>query len=769
MMKWSIVLFLFLIFLFPPLALGGEEVKICSCSSSGCYCTVKFVDYITPGCSLVSASIEVSVKGDFGSSYEYSNIYVDGSYVGRVCKSGCKDTCSYWMGAKTWNITDYATDDYLVVKCDATSYVNYKPSGCNAYQYCRVNLSWSEFCCEPDGEACSLDEECCSGNCAEDYDGGKYCAPVGKCVHDGQIYDDGSYSPDMNYICENGTWVGVCEGEPDNTVCAAGRICCSEKCVAVCYENACAAGEYRRKITITNTENLSLLDYQILVEIDTKSLIDAGKMRSDCGDIRFRDSDEVTRLDYWVENCNSLSTKIWVKVPEIPASSDKVIYIYYGDLTKESESNFSALTEVELINPGFEKTGTCLETSPEGWVHYAKYSQNDCWEVNSKYTHTGSKSFGNEWTCGVCDDEGSADVWPDIYLYQDLSLQSGTYSVRAGYWFSGKTYDGSKCEYYAIGEDDSRIHLFAYDAAGSLLSEFKGPTFSNLGIVLDMGQWGYQEVEWVTPSNTAKIRFQVDGMDGNNGCRTSDTYDGGNAGGYFDDFFVFIRKYVSPEPSVKIGEEEYLGISCDYTKRSCSFFGCSDPGTCLAQCSYLECDYCANCPMHCGDGVCNCGEVPTECPEDCVLESFDFEIYPGWNLISLPAKSIAKITSDECGVFSGKFYYYNAAEKKYKIYSWNEIEGGKGYWIHSTFKTSCSVTVKVSDSITLADLPQLKAGYNLIGSTLSSYNIADIKGDCNILSGPHYWDGSAQKWVSTDTIEAGRGYWIKVANDCKLS
>jgi hypothetical protein len=100
---------------------------------------------------------------------------------------------------------------------------------------------------------------------------------------------------------------------------------------------------YRRPIIINNTKNPNTLsNYSVLVTLDTASLISAGKMRSDCGDIRFTDSDAQTLLSYWIDlgtKCNSANTKIWVKVPSIPASSTKTIYIYYGNPSATSQSN----------------------------------------------------------------------------------------------------------------------------------------------------------------------------------------------------------------------------------------------------------------------------------------------------------------------------------------------------------------------------------------------------------------------------------------------
>ena len=95
---------------------------------------------------------------------------------------------------------------------------------------------------------------------------------------------------------------------------------------------------YRLPITVTST--LSLSNYQILVQVNTASLVSAGKMRSDCGDVRFTDSDGATLLSYWIEpaTVNTASTQIWVKVPSIPAGT-KTIYMYYGNPSATSQSS----------------------------------------------------------------------------------------------------------------------------------------------------------------------------------------------------------------------------------------------------------------------------------------------------------------------------------------------------------------------------------------------------------------------------------------------
>jgi hypothetical protein len=125
---------------------------------------------------------------------------------------------------------------------------------------------------------------------------------------------------------------------------------------------------YRRPVTIDNTSNPNMLtDYQVLVVVDTASLISAGKMKTDGGDIRFTDSDGTTLLPYWVEGpINANNTRIWVKVPQIPDNGTKTIYLYYGNSAAQSESSIAntfireidGAQPVQLALPLDEGSGT---------------------------------------------------------------------------------------------------------------------------------------------------------------------------------------------------------------------------------------------------------------------------------------------------------------------------------------------------------------------------------------------------------------------------
>jgi len=97
---------------------------------------------------------------------------------------------------------------------------------------------------------------------------------------------------------------------------------------------------YKRSVNIEYSGD-DLTDYQVVFEVDTDSLIDAGKMQSDCDDIRILNSSEATstELNYWIEDnsCNSSSTRIWTKVPSI--TGNKTIYMYYGNASSTAMSS----------------------------------------------------------------------------------------------------------------------------------------------------------------------------------------------------------------------------------------------------------------------------------------------------------------------------------------------------------------------------------------------------------------------------------------------
>lgn len=106
---------------------------------------------------------------------------------------------------------------------------------------------------------------------------------------------------------------------------------------------------YRQRVPITNAGSAQT-DYQVSITVDTAALVTAGKLQSDCDDIRMVGEDGKI-LSYWIEEnnpgCNQTTTKIWVKIPSIPTTGSN-IYMYYGN------SSASVSSDGRLVFPMFD-------------------------------------------------------------------------------------------------------------------------------------------------------------------------------------------------------------------------------------------------------------------------------------------------------------------------------------------------------------------------------------------------------------------------------
>ncbi|MDA8243099.1 MAG: FlgO family outer membrane protein [Elusimicrobia bacterium] len=101
-----------------------------------------------------------------------------------------------------------------------------------------------------------------------------------------------------------------------------------------------AAWKYRENFRIAERSGASLVDYQALVKFDSSVPIRLGRMKADCSDLRFANSDEKTGLNYWLESgCGTGETRVWVRFPFLAKNSVKNFYMYYGNNGAVSESS----------------------------------------------------------------------------------------------------------------------------------------------------------------------------------------------------------------------------------------------------------------------------------------------------------------------------------------------------------------------------------------------------------------------------------------------
>jgi hypothetical protein len=114
---------------------------------------------------------------------------------------------------------------------------------------------------------------------------------------------------------------------------------------------------YTIALTVTNKSGSTTpANLAVNFELDTATLVTAGKMRSDCGDIRiYSDAGRTTLVKHFVESGrNTGHTSVWLKLSAtIAASGQATYYLTYGDTTLTSvEDPANTVTAYEGFESG---------------------------------------------------------------------------------------------------------------------------------------------------------------------------------------------------------------------------------------------------------------------------------------------------------------------------------------------------------------------------------------------------------------------------------
>lgn len=140
--------------------------------------------------------------------------------------------------------------------------------------------------------------------------------------------------------------------------------------------------KFKREIKVKENSGSALSNYSTLIYIPYDS-----DMQADFDDLIFTNDVEDTELGYWIENKNDgVNATIWVKVPELTASQNTSIYMYYGNSGASSESNKDNV----FIKDSWDFTSTAGSTSGNPNLGFSLYMGGSYvverldtyWEVN---------------------------------------------------------------------------------------------------------------------------------------------------------------------------------------------------------------------------------------------------------------------------------------------------------------------------------------------------------------------------------------------------
>ncbi|CAB3289483.1 conserved protein of unknown function [Methanocaldococcus lauensis] len=157
-------------------------------------------------------------------------------------------------------------------------------------------------------------------------------------------FKENAYIPKITGITKNKSEVNLygCNGDhiyfricDGNVISASARVITDNRNIFSSWSD----WRYAAPILVINRLNIPLNDYDIKVIFDSRSYINDGLMKPDCGDIRFIDSNG-NELNYWIEpnTINTQRTVVWVKVNLAP-NEHKLIYMLYGNPNAKSKSN----------------------------------------------------------------------------------------------------------------------------------------------------------------------------------------------------------------------------------------------------------------------------------------------------------------------------------------------------------------------------------------------------------------------------------------------
>ena len=619
---------------------------------------------------------------------------------------------------------------------------------------------------------------------------------------------------------------------------------------------------YRIPITIKENSGKNLNDYQVLIIINTQNLIAAGKMKSDCSDIRFTyynsTSNTEIKIPYWMEDgCNSANTKIWVKVPYIPANGNARIYMYYGNPFALSESNGTAT-----------------------FIHYSDWDDGKLqgWGFNNP-SGSGSISVVNGWLKIY-----APDFSKRVNVYYPISLSNIGIAVRM------KAYKDTSSDGWIFGFGDGTIISDSSD-------EWKN------GYIFDVGRYGnaylgirkvvggsytdLKEIPFSISSNTiyivegywygSNLVIKVLSPSTTSASATDTTFTsrnylqiGNDVGNLYVDW-IFVRKYTPQEPTFSLGNEETYkklftawanitkkfslpGKLCwkfyannsfnlwNVTPESCldilpieyyfdvrlikpkensinnlvvgdsldvnvSVKMVSNYNFCLNINSYIRYNLTSNTPdspipdlnslitdtnpistQICKDQTINlsytiyasfpsfkvvdilvcdrnnyiCNTSKTFYVNVSLIIDKDFTLKSGWNLISIPYKSIILDENrDDCDLKNKIFHYYNASSNSWQYFRFNELRYGLAYWVYSD--RNCNSKIATSGKVDLKDLPKaVKNRKNYIGSLTSQKDLNSVAVAINC-NNPiaRRWDTATNSFIDANQIIPWYGYIIE--------
>ncbi len=338
-----------------------------------------------------------------------------------------------------------------------------------------------------------------------------------------------------------------------------------------------ATWSFTRAITVTVGANAPFNGYNgysaQVTGFNTAALVAAGKMRSDCNDLRIaRFAANIwTQLDRQVINCNTASTTIWFKLQvDIAANGTNASYsLFYGNANAPAPP--ANLNNVYLAYDNFDVD--TLNQPPAGWTVQGGGPWNVVADVGTnRILRESNATAAIRNVIKVNSVTTERDVWvqADVRMTTAAGLEStGCPLGRVGGTTGANMTAYRSClQYVTVGAPNQRVSQLASWNAGAFNS-LQQPLYPWVNAT-------FYTVGGAFFGSPATLRTFVNGVlqapsiVGNNNVATAGSvglfvYDGDPVNYDFDNFLA--RRYTEPEPTTAVAVESANALSPLYGSR----------------------------------------------------------------------------------------------------------------------------------------------------------------------------------------------------------
>jgi hypothetical protein len=277
----------------------------------------------------------------------------------------------------------------------------------------------------------------------------------------------------------------------------------------------------RKSITIDGSKVTgSFASFPLLVSLASDSDL-AASAQSGGNDILFTASDGITKLDHEIENFTAATGSLtaWVRIPTLPAGTNTVIYLYYGNSSVGSQQNPTGVWDTNYEGVWHLKENTGVNVADSTSNANTGTPRNS--SVQTAGLIDGSLNFDRTLYQHVTVPDGSGylDFWGDMTVsgWMKTSTTDTQSRLIAAKWRSGGSYRRN----YWLGK------LYGY---GNHFLQFQVDASS----AYVLGPWNLADNSWhyvvgVANVSNLKLYLYVDGTQINNTA-----YDGSSVNGQED-------------------------------------------------------------------------------------------------------------------------------------------------------------------------------------------------------------------------------------------